>query len=212
MPLKRGRDLKAFEGLVRPYLDDLYGMALHLTGNRDEAEDLVQETCVRAYQSFHRLKAEGAIKAWLFKILAHAFYDRLRKKSPEVPLEAEGGGPAGGIPESCLTYPGPEQELLQKELETIVREAIDHLPPDFRMVVLLADIEGFSYKEIARILNIPIGTVMSRLNRGRAILRRKLQWYAEEQGFVHRAKSEGGGEEILDLRGYGGPQEIGVRV
>jgi len=196
--------------VIRPYLDDLYGMAFHLTGDRDDAEDLVQETCIRAFEGFHRLKAEGAIKAWLFRILARAFYDRLRKKSPGVPLE-EGGGPGGGIPESCLTHPGPEQELLQRELETVVREAIDHLPPDFRMVVLLADIEGFSYKEIARILSIPIGTVMSRLNRGRAILRRRLRWYAEEQGFVHR-EGRGGGEEILDLKGYTDPEVIGVRV
>ncbi len=211
MPPQRRRDLKAFEGIIRPYLDDLYRMAFHLTGNRDDAEDLVQETCVRAFQGFHRLKAEEAIKAWLFRILARAFYDRLRQKSPGVPLEEEGGRPGGGVPEGCPTPPGPEQELLQRELEIVVREAIDHLPPDFRMVILLADIEGFSYKEIARLLSIPIGTVMSRLNRGRAILRRKLRWYAEEQGFVHRG-GRGGEEEILDLKGSTDPEVIGVRV
>lgn len=211
MALGKGRDLRTFEALVRPHLDALYTMALHLLGNRDDAEDLVQETCLRAYRSFHRLEQEGAIKAWLFKILVHAFHDYLRKKPREVPLEGESSGPAGTILEGSRTDQGLEEEFLQAELEAIVREAVETLPPAFRIVVLLADLEEFSYKEIARILNLPLGTVMSRLNRGRGILRQKLRPYAEERGFVHRGESEGG-EEILDLRGYASPQEIGVRV
>jgi len=200
MALWEKRDLRAFEELTRPYLDALYRAALHLTGNRDDAEDLVQETYLRAFQSFRRLEKEGAIKAWLFKILAHALQDRLRKKPAEVSLEAEEGGLAWAAVQRGRAEESPEEEVSQAEARALVREAIAKLPPDFRAVVLLADLEGFSYKEIAQILNIPIGTVMSRLYRGRRVLRRKLQRYAEALGFAPRCYAAE--EHVVELEEY----------
>ena len=155
---------EAFEAEALPHLRSLYGTAYRMTRNAADAEDLVQETFLRAYRAFDGFTPGTNIRAWLYTILHRARTDAFRKagRSPRT-VELEGEGPAVPPPQDALASGGEE-----------LQRALDALPDVFREAVVLRDVEDFSYDEIARILEVPIGTVMSRIHRGRAQLRKIL--------------------------------------
>jgi RNA polymerase sigma-70 factor, ECF subfamily len=169
-----------FERLVRPYLDQLYPAALRLTRNASDAEDLVQETLAKAYSAFYQFSPGTNMRAWLNKILATTFISGYRKskRQPALAPAADLGDARrpGGDPLSPL-MPSAESEVLDRLADSDVLRALRELPEDFRTAVYLADIEGYPYREVARIMGTPIGTVMSRLHRGRDRLRRALAAY-----------------------------------
>ncbi len=167
-------------------MDRLYGMALSLTKDRAHAEDLVQETYLRAYRAFDQFAPGTNCRAWLFTILRHHFLNRLKKSSWEV-LEWDVGEPEGDdMPEGPARSETPETEFFHRIAEAEVRNALEALPVPFREAVILADLEGFSYKEIADIAGCPVGTVMSRLHRGRRLLRTALVQFARDHGYLRR--------------------------
>ncbi len=183
-------DKSEFAALAMPYTSALYSAALRMTRNPSDAEDLVQETYLKAYRAFAQFEAGTNLKAWLYRILTNTFINtyRAKKRSPdEVDLEDVedlylyrrlGSGDTARISRSA------EAEVLEAIPEAAVRDAVDALPERFRIPVLLADVEGFSYKEIAEIMDVPIGTVMSRLHRGRRALQKRLHDFALERGYV----------------------------
>ncbi len=181
-------DPESFAQQALSHLDSLYNTAFRLARNAEDAEDLVQETYLRAYRSFAQFTPGTNIKAWLFKILKNAFINDYRKRRAR-PVEEE----FGAIEESFesridrdrlpMTH-SPEQQLLDRALDENVQRALDQLPPDFRLAVLLADLEGFSYREIAEILEVPLGTVMSRLYRGRKLLETALLQFARSHNYL----------------------------
>ena len=177
-----------FERDVLPLLPSLYGAALRLTRNPADAEDLVQDTYLRAYRGFAGFQEGTNLKAWLYRILTNGFINTYRKKQRE-PQIVEGPDDVdewylydrlGGrsVEESA------EEEVLDRIPDAEVKAALESLPENFRIPVLLADVEGFSYKEIAEIMGTPIGTVMSRLHRGRKALEKALWDTAKERGLV----------------------------
>jgi RNA polymerase sigma-70 factor (ECF subfamily) len=179
-----GSRAKEFEEAALVHLDVLYRGALRLTRNRAQAEDLVQEAMERAYRSFARFTPGTNCRAWLFTIMRNAFLNHVRAER-EVPWESERRDDGGaGAPECFPGLGTPEEEFLQSVVHGDVDRALRDLPARFREVVVLADIEGFTYKEIAEALECPIGTVMSRLSRGRRLLRRALAAFARERGWV----------------------------
>ena len=165
-----------FETVALPHLHDLYRAARHTLGNQTAAEDVVQETYLQAWKSFHRFAAGTNCRAWLFKILFHVIQHHRRKNWRLQTL-----GEQEEFLLETLTYEAPLPQQLNDE---DVLQALKRLPENFRVVILLADVEEFAYKEVARILNIPIGTVMSRLNRGRKLLRGELASYAKSCGVL----------------------------
>jgi RNA polymerase sigma-70 factor (ECF subfamily) len=179
------RPAEEFEEVALVHLDALYGLGLRLTHNRAEAEDLVQEAYLRAFKSFHRFNPGTNCRAWLFTILRNVFLNRIRRSGREV-LEGDARLPAAGL--VGLESPGeggsPEEEFFQTVLHGDVERALKTLPLPFREAVVLADLEGLSYREVAQVLGCPIGTVMSRLSRGRALLRRALGQFAREHGYT----------------------------
>ncbi|HEY1305120.1 MAG TPA: sigma-70 family RNA polymerase sigma factor [Vicinamibacterales bacterium] len=166
----------AFEDTVLPHLDAAFNYARWLTKNHAEAEDVVQEACVRAMRFFSSLRHENA-RAWLFTIVRNTWYGRVshRSKVKEVP-SVDGAQPEQ--PDEALD---PEEQLMQQHTVALVRDALEQLPTDFREVVVLREIEGLSYKEIAGIVHAPIGTVMSRLARGRERLMTVLKLTAPKE-------------------------------
>jgi RNA polymerase sigma-70 factor (ECF subfamily) len=164
--------------------DALYRGALRLTRNRAQAEDLVQEALVRAFRSFDRFTAGTNCRAWLFKIMRNVFLNRVRAER-EAPYDGEFLDEqrldAGMGFRSTAT---PEEEFLQTVVHGDVERALRDLPERFQEVVVLFDLEGFTYREIAEALDCPIGTVMSRLSRGRRLLRRALEGFARERGYI----------------------------
>ncbi|MCB1056796.1 MAG: sigma-70 family RNA polymerase sigma factor [Acidobacteria bacterium] len=171
-----------------PFLDALYNTAYRMTRNAEDAEDLVQETYLKAYKYYDKFQEGTNLKAWLFKIMKNTFINAYRKKQ-QVPPETD----FSDIEESFESLvseeakrddKSPEDELLSGVLDEDIQRALDSLPSDFRMVVLLADLEGFTYKEIAGILEVPVGTVMSRLYRGRRLLEAAMLKYAREHGYL----------------------------
>lgn len=192
MPLMTdpGTDLerRRFERDAVPYLDQLYAAALRMTRNPADAEDLVQDTYARAYASFHQYKQGTNLRAWLYRILTNNFINEYRKKQRR-PAEAAGEDIEDWqLAEAASHTPGglksAETAALERLPDTEVREALADLPDEFRLPVYFADVEGFSYKEIAEIVGIPMGTVMSRLHRGRRRLRTQLEDYARRRGFA----------------------------
>jgi RNA polymerase sigma-70 factor (ECF subfamily) len=184
-----------FADQAMEFMPSLYSAALRMTRNPADAEDLVQETYLRAYRGFGGFTEGTNLKAWLYRILTNTFINRYRAKKRR-PEETEfddvedfylykrlGGLEAAGAGRSA------EDELMDLFPEQEVKDAVEALPENFRMAVLLADVEGFSYKEIAEILDIPIGTVMSRLHRGRKALQKQLYDFAATRGLAPPAGS-----------------------
>jgi RNA polymerase sigma-70 factor, ECF subfamily len=181
-----------FAAQAMPLMDSLYTAALRMTRNPADAEDLVQETYLKAYRAFAGFEQGTNLKAWLYRILTNAYINtyRAKKRRPdEQDLEEVedlylyrrlGGLEAASVGRSA------EDELLERFTDTEVKEALEALPEQFRIAVLLADVEGFSYREIADILDIPMGTVMSRLHRGRRALQKRLYEFATSEGLVAR--------------------------
>ena len=177
---------REFETVALVHLDALYRTALRLTRNRADAEDLVQEACLRAFRSFHRFNPGTNCRAWLFTILRNAFLNRVRREGREV-LEGEstiGGMALENSADPRAARENPEEEFFQTVLHGDVDRALKALPLAFREAVVLADLEGLTYKEMAEVLNCPIGTVMSRLSRGRHLLRDALGRFAREHGYI----------------------------
>lgn len=172
-----------FEAIALVHLDRLYHMALRLCQNRTEAEDLVQESYLKAFRHFDQFAPGTNCRAWLFAILHNTFLSRVKRQGREVlgPDEEELERGGKGISETMAALPTPEEELLRHAVDADLVRALEQLPLRFREVVLLADLEECSYKEIARICGIPSGTVMSRLHRGRQQLRKALAATFREQ-------------------------------
>ena len=177
-----------FESLTMPYLDALYNTALRMTRSPQDAEDLVQETYLKAYRHYDKFEEGTNLKAWLFRIMKNTFINNYRKKQAR-PIESDFSDVEESM-EHRLTTPwgkailDPEAELLEQVVDAGVEEALKELPEDYRMAVMLADLEHFSYKEIAEILDIPLGTVMSRLYRGRKLLEQAMLDYARRRGYI----------------------------
>jgi RNA polymerase sigma-70 factor (ECF subfamily) len=183
-------DQAKFAEEAMPFMSPLYAAALRMTRNAADAEDLVQETYLKAYRGFGGFEEGTNLKAWLYRILTNTYINtyRARKRRPEESdLEDVEDlylyRRLGGLQLASLGR-SAEEDLLESYTDDEVKAAIESLPEQFRMAVLLADVEGFSYKEIAEILDIPIGTVMSRLHRGRKGLQKKLWEFAVERGLV----------------------------
>jgi RNA polymerase sigma-70 factor, ECF subfamily len=179
-----------FERDALPYLDQLYGGALRMTRNPADAQDLVQETFVKAFTKFDTFTEGTNLKAWLFRILTNTYINLYRKRQRE-PRHS----PTDELDDWQMTQTqayatgqlrSAEAEALDRITDDAVVHALAEVPEDFRLAVYLADVEGFSYKEIAEIMDTPVGTVMSRLHRGRRILRELLAGYAAEQGYLPR--------------------------
>jgi len=190
---KSDKGRKLFERQALEHIDALYGTALRLTGSRDSAEDLVQDTYVRALRFWTKFDPGTNLRAWLFRMMFNLFVNQYRrsKRGREI---SEGHEQSDlrvqVLPDEHLAPTStPEEFFFERLFSDDVVEAVSELAPDFKMVVLLADINGFSYKQIADILNIPVGTVMSRLHRGRRMLREKLYTFAVKEGFIRTGSS-----------------------
>jgi RNA polymerase sigma-70 factor (ECF subfamily) len=182
--LRGGRQAKEFEETALVHLDELYRGALRLTRNRAKAEDLVQEAVIRAFRSFDRFSPGTNCRAWLFRIMRNVFLNGVRADRETPVDEGEFEAATAGRLDDYRAIGTPEEEFLQSLVHGDVDRAIRNLPEPFREAVVLADIEGFTYKEIAQALACPIGTVMSRLARGRRLLRSALTGYARERGYL----------------------------
>lgn len=196
-----------FETITIPHLDALYNTALRLTKNESDAEDLLQETYMKAFRFFHRFEPGTHIKAWLFKILTNTFINHYRKQQRDREVLEDWDWEQLSHPE---TVPQDlEEQILDRFISSHVVDALAKIPVEFRMVVVLADLEEFSYKEIAEIVGCPIGTVMSRLYRGRRLLRKMLREFAVEQGYIpanteedNKAESKGNDGTVTALAEY----------
>ncbi len=179
---QRPLDRAGFEQQVLPYLGQLYPAALQMTRNASDAEDLVQETITKAYTAFYQFTPGTNLRAWLHRILANTFINSYRKKKREPAIAPSQdrddwqSGPDALVP----VAPSAEAEALDRLGDSEVLRALRDLPADFRTAIYLADIEGYPYREVAQIMGTPIGTVMSRLHRGREKLRAKLAGYGPQ--------------------------------
>jgi RNA polymerase sigma-70 factor (ECF subfamily) len=185
-------DKQRFQDEALPLLDSLYAGALRMTRNPADAEDLVQETMLRAYRSFDRFEPGTNLKAWLFRILTNAYINVYRKRQREPQKVSQDDIEEFDLyrelknhdPQFSAT---PETIVLDSLVDGDIIEAIDSLPEQFRLAVILSDIEGFTYAEMAEIMEVPMGTVMSRLHRGRKALQKRLWDLAVERGIVKDA-------------------------
>lgn len=198
----------AFEETALPHLGALYGAAYRLTRNARDAEDLVQDAMLRAYRFWDSYREDANCKAWLFKILTNTFingYQR-RKRSREILSAAMAEQEATDgvlVHERAASQRSPEELLVEHSLSEDVERALASIPPDFRVAVVLCDVEGFSYKEISDIVECPVGTVMSRLYRGRRLLRKELRSYAIAQGIVSPdPQSDSRAADMIQLDDY----------
>ena len=193
-----------FERDAMQYLDQLYGAALRMTRNPADAEDLVQDTYVKAFASFHQFTPGTNLKAWLYRILTNSYINTYRKRQRQP--QTSGGDQiedwqlARAEAHTSDGLRTAEMDALDRMPDSVVTEAMNALSPDFRLAVYLADVEGFSYKEIAEIMGTPIGTVMSRLNRGRNQLRTALADYAREHGIGQDEEAVASGAKLYDVR------------
>lgn len=183
-------DQSTFAEQAMPFAPQLYSAALRMTRNQADAEDLVQEAYLRGFRSFHTFEEGTNLRAWMFRILTNAYINKYRAKQRR-PQESELGDLEDlylykrlGSMETAAASMSAEDQFLDLFPDDEVKHALEELPENFRMPVILADVEGFSYKEIAEMLDIPIGTVMSRLHRGRKAMQRALYAYAEANGLA----------------------------
>jgi RNA polymerase sigma-70 factor, ECF subfamily len=187
-----GEDKDRFQQEALPLLDSLYGAALRMTRNPADAEDLVQETMLRAYRAFDRFEPGTNLKAWLFRILTNAYINTYRKRQREPQKVSSDEVEEFDLyrelkdhdPQFAET---PESLVLDNLVDSDILEAIEQLPDQFRLAVVLSDIEGFTYAEMADIMDVPMGTVMSRLHRGRKALQKRLWDIARDRGIVKGA-------------------------
>jgi RNA polymerase sigma-70 factor (ECF subfamily) len=183
-----------FETEALSYMDQLYAAALRLTRNSADAEDLVQETYAKAFKAQDKFTMGTNLKAWLYRIQTNAFINTYRKKQREPKRTdadtVEDWQLAAAAEHQSSGLASAEQQALDSLGDTEVRRALSELSDDFRMAVYLSDVEGFAYKEIAEIMDTPVGTVMSRLHRGRRMLREKLRDYAAERGIYERSAGD----------------------
>jgi RNA polymerase sigma-70 factor (ECF subfamily) len=194
-------DKKRFQRDAIPLLDSLYAGALRMTRNPADAEDLLQETMMRAYRSFDRFEEGTNLKAWLFRILTNAYINTYRKKQREPQKVSQDEIQDFDLyrelkdhdPQLSVT---PETLVLDRLVDGDILQAIEELPEQFRLAVILSDVEDFSYAEMAEIMDVPLGTVMSRLHRGRKALQKRLWDVARERGIVK-------GEPKLDGKATG---------
>lgn len=181
-------ELAEFEQIALVHLDELYATALRYAKNDKDAEDLVQETFLKAFTNFHRYEKGTNCRAWLFTILTNTFINKFRRKKKE--REILGADDLRPIEQNFFNreraefYQNPEKGALHKTFSQDIQDALGLLPEEFRTVVILADLNDFSYKEIAHILDVPVGTVMSRLFRGRKMMRRHLVDVAYDRGII----------------------------
>jgi RNA polymerase sigma-70 factor (ECF subfamily) len=200
-------DQATFAEQAMPLMSSLYSGALRMTRNPADADDLVQETYLRAYRGFGGFQEGTNLKAWMYRILTNTYINAYRAKQRR-PDETELDEVEdlylyrrlGGL-EAARSGRSAEDELMDTFSEAEVKTAIEELPENFRMAVLLADVEGFSYKEIAEILDIPIGTVMSRLHRGRKALQKALYDYAVTHGLADRPEDDNEPEPVPSASG-----------
>ncbi len=183
-------DQANFEKDALQYSRQLYSAALRMARNPADAEDLVQETYLKAYRAYHTFQEGTNLKAWLYRILTNTYINKYRKDSRR-PSEVDLGDVEDlylyhriGSEESAEVARTTEDRVLDGLVESDIKTAVEELPETFRLPVLLADLEGFSYKEIAEILDIPIGTVMSRLHRGRKAMQKRLWEFARDRGLL----------------------------
>jgi RNA polymerase sigma-70 factor (ECF subfamily) len=194
-------DQATFTEQIEPFMDALYGAALRMTRNPADAEDLLQETFLRAYRGFPNFNQGTNLRAWLYRILTNTYINsyRAKQRRPEQTELDEVEDlflyrRLGGL-EAATLGRSAEDELMDLFSEAEVKAAMEALPDNFRMVVLLADVEGFAYKEIAEVLDIPIGTVMSRLHRGRKALQKSLHEFALARGLASDEDGTGVGTD-----------------
>lgn len=190
------RELRAlFEEQALPFLDQLYAAGMRMTRNPADAQDLVQETYVKAFSAFRSFTQGTNLKAWLYRILTNTYINSYRKKQRDPykgstdDLEEWQLGDAQSTTSYSRISRSAEAEAIDHLPDSTVKDALQSIPEDFRMAVYLADVEGFAYQEIADIMHTPVGTVMSRLHRGRRLLRDRLTDYAHERGITIGAVS-----------------------
>lgn len=188
-------DKKRFHEDAVPLLDSLYAAALRMTRNPADAEDLVQETMLRAYRAFDRFEAGTNLKAWLFRILTNAYINVYRKKQREPQKVSSEEVEDFDLYQELKNHDpdftrSPETIVLDSLVDSDIIEALDDLPEQFRLAVVLSDIEDFSYAEMAEIMEVPLGTVMSRLHRGRKALQKRLWELARDRGIGSAADSK----------------------
>jgi RNA polymerase sigma-70 factor (ECF subfamily) len=189
LPRLSADDKRRFQEDALPLLDSLYAGALRMTRNPADAEDLVQETMLRAYRSFDRFEPGTNLKAWLFRILTNAYINVYRKRQREPQKVSQDDVEEFDLYQELKDHDPqftatPETIVLDSLVDGDIIEAIDALPEQFRLAVILSDIEGFTYAEMADIMDVPMGTVMSRLHRGRKALQKRLWDLAVERGIV----------------------------
>ena len=179
---------REFEEQAIPFMDQLYAAAMRMTRNPADASDLVQETFVKAFASWSSFTQGTNLKAWLYRILTNTYINIYRKKQREPfqgTIDELEDWQMGGAESTTATHGrSAEAEAIDRMPASVVKDALQQVPEDFRLAVYLADVEGFAYQEIADIMKTPIGTVMSRLHRGRRMLRELLADYAAERGIT----------------------------
>lgn len=180
------KEQKLFEDLAFQHLDSLFSTALRLTRNQQDAEDLVQDACMKAYQFFRRFEPGTNFKAWIFKILMNTFINKYHKEMrtpPSVQFDKVEYSVDEALKDEERRTILTDENLFRNMFDDEIVQAIESMPEDYRVAVLLCDIENFSYKEISEITEVPIGTVMSRISRGRKMLQKSLLDYAKREGY-----------------------------